>query len=294
VTHAERMLSQSEDLEIAADREVVIEIATAALSGTVVAADSGQGVPEAMVYLQRMIHGTEPGPLTTVGTNAAGSFVTASLAPGRYRLTVRGNGYAPEERTVDVEAGVPVEPLTIELDPTQGLALTVRQAAGGKPPLWATVVVLDEGGRPVHMEEPRLSDRGRAYLQQVPPGQWTLLVKAAGSAATIARATVPGKPLEVTLPRGAALSVRVPALGDSRVAASLTLAAADGTLYSGINPGGAIQQSWPLAGGAATVPDVPAGSWRLQVTAADGRVWSSSLNTNGESAAAALMDEVIE
>lgn len=286
VTHAERMLSQSEDLELAADREVVVEIATATLSGTVVSADSGEAVADALVYLQRFL-GAEPGPLTTVGTNAAGSFVTASLAPGRYRLTVRGNGYAPEERTVDVAAGVPTEPLTIELGPTEGLALTVRRAAG-EPPVWATVVVLDDGGRPVHVEEPRLSDRGLGFLQQVPPGRWTLLIKAAGSAATLARATVPGRRLEVTLPRGAALTVRVPALGESRVAASLTLAAADGTLYSGINPGGAIQQSWPLAGGAATVPDVPAGSWHLQVTAADGRVWSSSLNTNGEAASAVI------
>jgi hypothetical protein len=289
VTHPERMLSQSEDLEIAADREIVIDIATAALSGTVVAAGSGEAVPEAMVYLQRLLGGTEPGPLTTVATNAAGSFVTASLAPGRYRLTVREAGYAPEERMVEVEAGVPAEPLTIELDPTLGLALTVRRAAG-EPPVWATVLVLDDAGRPVHVEEPRLSDRGRGYLQQVPPGHWTLLIKAAGSAAVLAQATVPGKRLEVTLPRGSALTVRVPALSESHAAAALTLAAADGTPYSGINPGGSFQQSWPLAGGTATVPDVPAGAWRLKVTAADGRVWSGSLSTNGAEAAAAVME----
>ncbi|HWM94206.1 MAG TPA: carboxypeptidase-like regulatory domain-containing protein [Thermoanaerobaculia bacterium] len=240
VVNAERMLSHNEDLELAADREIVIEIATAVLSGTVVAAGSGEAVAEALVYLQRLL-GDEPGPLTTVGTNVAGSFVTASLVPGRYRLTVRGNGYAPEERIVDVEAGV-AEPLAIELDPTSGLALTVLRATG-EPPRWATIVVLDEAGRPVHMEEPRLSDYGRGYLQQVPPGRWTVLVKAAGSAAAMARTTVPGDPLEVTLPRGAALTVRVPALRDSRVAASLTLVSADGAPYFGINPGGFIQKA---------------------------------------------------
>jgi hypothetical protein len=242
-----------------------------------------------MIYLQRLLGGTEPGPLTTVGTNAAGSFVTASLAPGRYRLTVRGDGYAPEERIVDLEAGAPAEPLTIELDPTTELELTVRRAAG-EPPVWATVLVLDEAGRPVHVEEPRLTDRGRGVLQQIPPGRWTLLIKAAGSAAALASATVPGKSLEVTLPRGAALTVRVPALSDSHAAAALTLAAADGTPYSGINPGGSIQQAWPLAGGAVTVPDVPAGAWRLQVTAADGRVWSGALSTDGEAASSAVIE----
>lgn len=259
VAHAERMLSQSEDLELAADREIVIEIATAALTGTVVAAASGEGIAEALVYLERLLGGTEPGPLTTVGTNGAGSFVTASLAPGRYRLTVRGDGYAPEERIVDVEAGAPAEPLTIELDPTTGLALTVRRAVG-EPPVWATVVVLDESGRQVHMEEPRLSDNGYGYLQQVPPGHWTLLIKAAGSAAALARATVPGKRLEVMLPRGSALTVRVPALSESRAAAALTLVAADGASYFGVNPGGFLQHAWPLTGGAATVPDLPAGA----------------------------------
>ncbi len=288
VAHAERMLSQSEDLELAADREIVIEIATAALAGTVVAADSGEGVAEALVYLERLLGGGEPGPLTTVGTNAAGSFVTASLAPGRYRLTVRGAGYAPEERTVDVEAGAPAEPLTIELDPTTGLALTVQRAAG-EPPVWATVVVLDESGRQVHMEEPRLSDKGRGYLQQVPPGRWTVLVKAAGSAVALARASVPGQRLEVTLPRAAPLSVRVPELRESRVAASLTLAAVDGSPYFGVNPGGALQHAWPLAGGAATVPDLPAGTWRLQVTAADGRMWAASAITTGDTAVTAVI-----
>lgn len=289
VTHAERMLSQSEDLELAADREIVIEIATAALAGTVVDAGSGEGVAEALVYLQRLLGGTEPGPLTTVGTNAAGSFVTASLAPGRYRLTVRGDGYAPEERTVDVEAGAPAEPLTIELDPTTGLALIVRRAAG-EPPVWATVVVLDEGGRQVHMEEPRLSDNGRGYLQQVPPGHWTILVKAAGSAAALARASVPGQRLEVTLPQAAALTVRVPELRESRGSASLTLAAVDGSSYFGVNPGGILQHAWPLAGGVATVPDLPAGAWQLKVTAADGRVWTASAITTGDTAVTAVIE----
>lgn len=289
VTHAERMLSQSEDLELAADREIVIEIATAVLAGTVVDAGSGEGIAEALVYLQRLLGGTEPGPLTTVGTNAAGSFVTASLAHGRYRLTVRGDGYAPEERTVDVEAGAPAEPLTIELDPTTGLALTVRRATG-EPPVWATVVVLDEGGRQVHMEEPRLSDKGRGYLQQVPPGHWTILVKAAGSAVALARASVPGQRLEVTLPHAAALTVRVPELRESRGSASLTLAAVDGSPYFGVSPGGVFQHAWPLAGGAATVPDLPAGVWQLKVTAADGRVWAASATTTGDTAVTAVIE----
>ena len=160
VVHGERMLSHTEDLELAADREVVIEIATAVLSGTVVAAGSGEGVADALVYLEGL-RGGAGSSLTTVGTNAAGAFVTASLDPGRYRLTVRGNGYAPEERIVDAEAGVAAEPLMIELKPTAGLTLTVRRASAasrrcGRPSSCSTRAGRAGPRRGAAPERPRL------------------------------------------------------------------------------------------------------------------------------------------
>jgi len=284
VVHSERMLSQSQELELTTDREIVIEIVPGVLTGTVVDAETGEGVVDALVYLQRFLGGTEPGPLTTVGTDADGSFVTATLAPGRYRLTVRADGYAPAERRLDVVAGVAAEPVTIEIEPTVGLRLTVRRSEG-PPPIRATVVVFGQDGRSVHAEEALLSAYGYGYLRQVPPGSWTLLIKAPGSAAAIARVTVPGDPLEVTLPPGAPLTVRVPALLESNAAAVLTVTAADGTRHLGVDPGGTLRQSWPLTGGKATVPDLPAGSWLLEVTAVDGRLWTASAVTAGDAAA---------
>ncbi|HEX2254414.1 MAG TPA: carboxypeptidase-like regulatory domain-containing protein, partial [Thermoanaerobaculia bacterium] len=289
VVHGELMLSQSQDVELAADRTVVVEITTAVLSGTVVAAATGEGVPDALVSLQRLLGAGEPGPLTTVGTDVAGSFVTATLAPGRYRLTVRADRYAPEERLVEVAPGPAPEPLRVELQPTEGLALTILRAAG-HPPSRAAVLVLAADGRPVHFEDMPLSDFGHGYLRQAPPGTWTLLVKAPGSAALLARATVPGDRLEVTLPPAAPLAVRVPALSDSPVAASVSLAGADGTPFLGVEPTGGLQQSWPLIGGLATVPDLPAGTWRAQVTAADGRTWEGAVATGGVEAAAVVLE----
>jgi hypothetical protein len=289
VVHAERMLSQSHDMEVIADREIVIEIVAARVEGTVVAIDTGEGVADALVYLQRLLEGGEPGPLTTVATNATGSFVAGSLAPGRYRLTVRGDGYAPAERTVDAMGGAAAVPLTIELEPTTGLRLTVRRLAGPPPPT-ATVVVLDPSGNPVHVEETVLSAFGNAYLRQVPAGAWTLLIKADGAAAALARATVPGDPPEVTLPPGAPLTVRVPSLLDSRTAAHLSLTGADGTTYVGVGPGGVFEQSWPLAGGAVTVADLPAGAWHVAVTAADGRTWTGAVATTGDAPVTAVIE----
>jgi hypothetical protein len=289
VVHPGRLLSQSRDLDLLTDSEVVIELATATLAGTVVAADTGEGVYEAMIYLQRLIDG-EPGPLTTVATDAAGSFVTASLAPGPYRLTVRGDGYGVEERLVEALAGVPAERLRFELERTDGLTITVRLAAGGEPPRFTTVVVLGEAGRLVHFEEPVLSPFGVGYLQQIRPGTWTLLVKSAGAATAAVAATVPGPRLEVTLPPAAPLTVRVPALADSRAAAALSIAAAGGAPWSQVVPGGTLQSSWPLAGGTVTVPDLPAGAWQLQVTAVDGRAWAGEVATDGVSPAAVALD----
>jgi hypothetical protein len=277
-----RMLSESRDVELAGDRRLVIEMKPAILAGTVVAGESGEGVAEALVRLQRDLGG-EPGPVTTVGTDAEGAFVTASLAPGRYRMTVHADGYAAAERWVEARAGAAASPLTVELEPTAGLWLTVRRAAG-TPPRRATVVVLD-GGRPVHAEETRLGLDGGGYLQQVPPGSWTLLVKADGSPPLAVRAAVPGERLEVDLPPGAPLTVRVPALLDSRAAAALTLETADGTPWVGVEPSGALRQSWSFEGATATVPDLPAGAWTLQVSAADGRAWTAAAVTTGGAAA---------
>jgi hypothetical protein len=203
---------------------------------------------------------------------------------------VRGDGYGTEERLVEALAGEPSERLRLELERTDGLTITVRRAAGGEPPRFTTVVVLDAAGRAVHFEEPVLSPFGVGYLQQIRPGTWTLLVKSAGAATATTAATVPGPRLEVTLPAAAPLTVRVPALGDFRVAAGLSIAASGGTQWSQVVPGGNLQRTWPLAGGTVTVPDLPAGAWQLQVTAADGRVWSGAVATDGVTPATLALD----
>jgi hypothetical protein len=154
----------------------------------------------------------------------------------------------------------------------------------------ATIVVLDENGRAVHFEEPVLSPLGHGFLTQLAEGRWRLLVKAAGAAVAAVPATLPGQPVEVVLPPAAPLTVRVPELADSRLAASLSIAAADGSAWFDVVPGGSFQHAWPLAGGTVTVPDLPAGAWRLEVTAADGRTWSGATVTDGMTATAIHLD----
>lgn len=289
IAHAERMLNRSVPLDLVADRSEVFELATAAIAGVVVAADDGEPVHDVLIYLHRLVGG-EPDSLTLLATDAEGSFAAASLAPGSYRLTARRRGYLAEERTVETAAGVPAEPQRIELRPTGSLMLIVRRAAGGPPPRMTTIVVLDDTGRAVHFEEPVLSPLGHGFLTQLAEGRWSLLVKAAGAAVAAVPATLPGPAVEVVLPPAAPLTVRVPELTDWRQPASLSILAADGSAWFDVAPGGSLQAAWPLAGGTVTVPDLPAGAWRLVVTAADGRAWSAVATTDGASPAEVRLD----
>lgn len=287
LANPQQLLTHTEDLELRGDREMVFELATAALTGRVVAAETGEPVAEALVYVQRLLGTGEPGPLTTVGTDATGAFTLARLAAARYRLTLRADGYAPAERRVEVVAGVPAEPLTIELEPSGGLALMILRATG-EPPQMATVVVLDGFLQPIHADVRQVSGQGHVYFPQAPPGAWTVLVKAEGTAAVSLRVSVPGERRTVTLPPAASLAVRVPALLDSRTLATLTIVSAEGNPFVSVAPGGALESSWPVSGGTATVADVPAGTWRLEVAAGEGRVWSRTVVTAGEPATVSL------
>jgi hypothetical protein len=135
-----------------------------------------------------------------------------------------------------------------------------------------------------------LSSFGNGYLQQIPPGNFTLLVDGPLTAPVVVRATVPGDPLELLLQPGAELTVRVPALLDDRQPALLTLGSATGAPHVDADPSGGLRQAWPVRGGAATVEDLPAGTWRLQVVAEDGRTWTGAITTSGTEASLAVLE----
>lgn len=83
------------------------ETEVATLSGTVVDAEMGEGIPGAEVVIE------EAGKSTT--TDEYGTFTFSKIEKGMYTLTVDAENYAPEEEKVQVtEEGATIE---VELEP---------------------------------------------------------------------------------------------------------------------------------------------------------------------------------
>ncbi len=117
------------------------------------------------MVLQRLLasEGGGEGGVYTLGTDEDGNFRFARISGGRYRLSVRKDGYGTwqQELLVDV-AGASRE---VVLEPTAGLELAV-QLASGQRPRYVTVHVSDHAG-------------GRGVVEGLPAGLWSVEVAAA-------------------------------------------------------------------------------------------------------------------
>ncbi len=110
-------IHQERSIAIDGDREMTIDIAMGTLAGQVVSAGTGEPVAEATV----MIDGRESGsPLfystPTLRSGEEGAF-ESRLAPGKYRIKVQKEGYAPAETTAEVRSGGAGSPVEIRLKP---------------------------------------------------------------------------------------------------------------------------------------------------------------------------------
>ncbi len=276
-THPREPIIHNQDLEVLADREILIEISTVALSGVVLSAVTSEPIAEALISLRQRL-GNANASLFTVGTDASGVFRQARLPPGSYRMRVRADGYEEIERDLDLAAGI--EGLEIALRPTDGLDLVVRLASG-RTPRFVHMAVHDAAGRQI-MAESRVPDAGgHVRFATVPPGTWELRVGAFEGAMRHLTMTVPGEPLAVVLQDAGRLRVRVPALLETPSMATLQVWRQDGRPFRQLAMGGELRGEWPVVAGVATVPEVPAGVWTLRVAAPDGAVWEGVAVTTG-------------
>lgn len=276
-----RALSYVQDLELFADRDLLLELESAPLVGTVTASDSGEPLDDAMVIVRRVLAASgDTGPLIAVATDPTGAFVVAHLTPGDYLVSARKDGYAPAEQPLRVEAGVAPSPALLRLAPTGGVTLTVHLESGGVPRM-ATVSAFDGSGHLLVNDTRRVSDRGFVYFGQIPAGVWNLLVSAPGAAPAWVTAEVPGSNPEVVLPPAAPLVVRVPALMQADATGTLTVAGENGDPFFQVDPTGEIQSQWTLSAGLVTLSDVPAGIWSLRVDGAQGETWLGTVVTDG-------------
>ena|GEM_PF-1068146 len=108
---------QERPIEIDGDREMTIDIAMGTLAGQVVSAGTGEPVADATVSIDgqesdsRLFYST---PTTRSGEEGA---FESRLAPGKYRIKIQKEGYAPAETTAEVRPGAAGAVVEVRLKP---------------------------------------------------------------------------------------------------------------------------------------------------------------------------------
>lgn len=272
----------NEDLELVEDRDVLVDLAPALVSGVVTAESSHRPIEEALVYLQQM-HGeaqNEPGSLITVATDANGGFSLARVSGGNYQLRVEKKGFGPWQQPLRVETGVDVGPLDVALDATEGLGLLVR-LANGETPRWVSLSLFDDSERHVLSSRQLPDSDGMVSFPSVPKGTWKFRLGAPGAVAVDRTVTVPAEPMDVVLDLAGGLRVEVPALAESDRLATLTVVDVAGQPFEQADVSGSWVRQWPVQQGSVRLDGLPTGSWRLEVVASDGQRWQGEANTFG-------------
>ncbi len=284
-------LSYSENVEVKGDREVLLDVPTARIAGTVVDAADRQPLAGVAITLAPPVRAVgEPSVLTGRGatTDLAGRFEIADLGDGEWTLTASRKGYAAETAPVVVQSGRGPSALRLDLEPTEGLTIEARLVSG-RVPEEVTLVVLDPGGRPIARGSYATGENGRVRLSTVPPGAWEVIASAAGSGTATVRATAPGPPVPVVLPPACTLRISVPALAGTSVAATAVIRDSDGRPFRSLAWFSDPVAEWRIRGGETEIDSLPPGSWRVTVTAADGRKWEGVATTSpGAPASVAL------
>lgn len=278
-SHPRQFLVSNEDVLVTADEQVTIELEAAKVEGYV---RSTRGTPldGAAVYLQQELDDGQGGSLYGTSTDDEGYFALPQLTAGRYRVTLRRDGYEQNEELVELVAGT-TTPLDFELKPTTGLELAVAFADGTRPP-YVTVSVAGDGGRTLFLDRRNLDADGRVRFPTLGAGTWDLLVSAPGAVAQEESVEVPGDPVSVVLTGASRVHLRLPALVESDRIARVRLLGAGGEPFEGVDAGGRPIRSWDLEAGVTEIDGVPPGLWSVEVTAADGQVWNGTVATAAE------------
>lgn len=275
-------ISHQETVELTADRDIVIELPESRVSGRVVDAADSSAVEGATVTLEPL----EPAPdaagsrflgSRTSTSDTTGAFAVSDVGEGSYRVVARKEGYGPAETTVQIGSGQSVEGVRLTLSATQGLTLQVAGPAGSLSSV--DLALLDGSGRVVLAGRYPVAEGGRVRLSDAPPGRWSLLVASPGTATASLEVTAPGPPTAVALPPAIPLQVNVPDLEGSTLRATVTAQGANGRPYQTLGWNGTLAQQWAVYDGG-TWLELPPGTWKVVVTAPDGRSWQGTATTS--------------
>jgi protocatechuate 3,4-dioxygenase beta subunit len=274
-------IRHTEEVEISGDREIVIELPTQRVSGRVLDATDSSPIGGAAVVLQKtegddglMGYGSP-----SASTDPSGAFTMSGVPEGTWRAVARKEGYAPAEATVEVRPGADVGGVQLSLSPGAGLVLEVRTYLGSIPAqIFAALV--DANGRSILAGPYETGEGGRVRLASAPPGRFRLYVSGGGAATASLDVTIPGPPVQVVLLPGSQLVVSVPGLAAQGGRGTATVTDVNGQPFRSVLYG-IVLSEWPLLEGGTVVEGVPPGTWRVRVTAPDGRVWEGTASTSG-------------
>lgn len=263
-----------EKIEVAGDRDVLVDLRTVAVSGRVTdSADRSPIAGASVVLLPREGGGEGRVFPTETSTDSRGAFRLADVAAGAWKLRVSQEGYAPAEEDVQIE-DAPVEGIELALQATEGITLEVA-LPNGRPPSEVRSAVVDASGRVVSTGSHTVREGGRVRISSVAPGAWDLILDADGWAPVTLPVTAPGDAGRVVLALPGAVRVEVPALADGRVGGNVRFTDAAGRPFRALW-GGEAMSDFPLQNGARDFQRIPVGTWTLTVTAADGRTWTGT------------------
>ncbi len=275
---------RDEELEITADRDILIDLRGVAISGRVVDASDRRPLANAMVTATPA-DGDHAQADTT--TDSRGVFVLRDVPEGTWKVEASLAGFAPAEVDVQAAAGAPVNGVELALQAAEGLILEVVLPSG-QPPGAVGIWVLDTAGRLISSGVHPTGEDGRVRITDVPSGVWELILDVAGSPLVSLPVSVPGHAGRVVLPLPSALDLWVTPLVNERIAAKVRLTDESGRLFRVPGPGGVLSELI-LNAGSGRFERIPAGTWRITVTTADGRIWTENVGfPSGETARVGL------
>jgi large repetitive protein len=217
--------SVDRNIEVKADTTADLEIPSAHLAGTVVEADSGKPLADAVVSSERQGAARR---LTTATSDSAGRFAIEGLDPGVYHVTARKPAYQTDVRELTAAEDADV---TIELRRGEGIGIDAHDGIYGMPLRSLMVRAVGAQGT-AFTGSVELDSAGHGEIPSLAPGTYTLLVASDGYApASPPPVMVPAALIAVSLTPGGTVVLAVGSETLARPDASGHILKADGSVY---------------------------------------------------------------
>jgi len=291
--------SHRRQIELRTGEPVVVELPSASVSGRVVDAETGEPIPQPIVYLEtleprrdssfgggweRRVHRRATG-------DSRGAYLFPSVESGRYRVRAEGGDRGMTMRRIEVDRQ-PLGDVDLALTRSRGLGLRVSRDGGAVPPS-IIYVLFDPAGLLEDIDAEELDAEGRLQVDTVPAGSWQLWVRSGDSAWEELSVEVPAEEVSVRLVEGAMMIATVPRLGEELEGLTITLRDAGGRAPYVVQPAishGSLPSQMGNVEPRLHAFNLWPGEWTLEATHLDGRTWRATFTARpGETAEVELL-----